>query len=106
MMMEKYAANLEIKVDERTAELQIEKQKADQLLYRMLPRAVAEKMKQGQSIRAELFDTVTVYFSDVVSFTNLCSQSTPMEVSTPRSHSLVFWSVHNLGDFIKLFISR
>ena len=38
MMMEKYAANLEIKVDERTAELQIEKQKADQLLYRMLPR--------------------------------------------------------------------
>ncbi|XP_063683413.1 atrial natriuretic peptide receptor 1-like isoform X3 [Bolinopsis microptera] len=80
MMMEKYAANLEIKVDERTAELQIEKHKADQLLYRMLPRAVAEKMKQGQSIRAELFDTVTVYFSDVVSFTNLCSQSTPMEV--------------------------
>ena len=44
-------------------------------------RAVAERMKQGQSIGAELFDTVTVYFSDVVSFTNLCSQSTPMEVS-------------------------
>ncbi|KAL5268664.1 hypothetical protein ACHWQZ_G002498 [Mnemiopsis leidyi] len=80
MMMEKYAANLEIKVDERTAELQIEKQKADQLLYRMLPRGVAERMKQGQSIDAELFDTVTVYFSDVVSFTNLCSQSTPMQV--------------------------
>merc|ERR1712176_383482 len=80
MMMEKYAANLEIKVDERTAELQIEKQKADQLLYRILPKAVAERMKQGQSIDAELFDTVTVYFSDVVSFTNLCSQSTPMEV--------------------------
>ena len=45
-----------------------------------LHRAVAERMKQGQSIDAELFDTVTVYFSDVVSFTNLCSQSTPMEV--------------------------
>ena len=43
MMMEKYAANLEIKVDERTAELQIEKQKADQLLYRMLPRSVIGK---------------------------------------------------------------
>ena len=41
-MMEKYAANLEIKVEERTAELRIEKHKADQLLYRMLPRFVRD----------------------------------------------------------------
>ena len=44
MMMEKYAANLEIKVDERTAELRIEKQKADQLLYRMLPKLVSPNL--------------------------------------------------------------
>ena len=37
-MMEKYAANLEQKVEERTAELREEKKKADHLLYRMLPK--------------------------------------------------------------------
>jgi nitrate/nitrite-specific signal transduction histidine kinase len=35
--LEKYAANLEQLVHQRTAELEEEKQKTDMLLYRMLP---------------------------------------------------------------------
>lgn len=79
-MMEKYTDQLEVLVEEKTAELTLEKQKADELLYKMLPRPVAEKLKQGNPIMAEWFDSVTIYFSDVVSFTNLCAGSSPMEV--------------------------
>lgn len=43
-------------------------------------RQVADKLKLGQSIEPETFDSVTVYFSDVVSFTTLASRCTPLQV--------------------------
>lgn len=36
--MDDYAANLEIKIEERTRDLHEEKRKTDMLLYRMLPK--------------------------------------------------------------------
>jgi class 3 adenylate cyclase len=46
----------------------------------MLFRQVAEKLKIGQSVEPESFDKVTVFFSDVVSFTNLSAKCTPLQV--------------------------
>ena len=45
-MMEKYATRLETLVDERTKLLVEEKKKTDALLLEMLPRPVAEALKQ------------------------------------------------------------
>ncbi|KAE9556383.1 hypothetical protein FO519_000423 [Halicephalobus sp. NKZ332] len=78
--LEQYATSLEEEVEERTKELIEEKKKSDILLYRMLPRTVAEKLKIGETVQPEDFDSVTVFFSDVVSFTTLASKCTPLQV--------------------------
>lgn len=43
-------------------------------------RTVAESLKRGEKVEAENFDCVTIFFSDLVGFTELCVQSTPFEV--------------------------
>ncbi len=52
----------------------------EELLHRMLPKQVATKLQQGEDVEPEFFESATLYFSDIVSFTQLCAGSTPLEV--------------------------
>ncbi|CAJ0948992.1 unnamed protein product, partial [Mesorhabditis belari] len=79
-LMESYAETLEKEVQDRMTELVEEKKKSDLLLYRMLPKQVADRLKLGQSVEPESFDSVTIFFSDVVQFTNLAAKCSPLQI--------------------------
>ncbi|XP_061401271.1 uncharacterized protein LOC133337023 [Musca vetustissima] len=73
-----YALNLA----EKAKELKREKRKSDSLLFQMLPPSVAMQLKQTQQVPAELYESATVYFSDIVGFTEIAARCTPLEVVT------------------------
>uniref|UniRef100_A0A8C6XI36 guanylate cyclase n=1 Tax=Naja naja TaxID=35670 RepID=A0A8C6XI36_NAJNA len=60
--------------------LQIEKKKSETLLYAMLPKHVANLLKEGKKVKAGDFSCCTILFSDVVTFTNICSVCEPIQI--------------------------
>ncbi|XP_014681070.1 PREDICTED: uncharacterized protein LOC106820963 [Priapulus caudatus] len=68
------------KMNETVAELNREKKRAEILLYQMLPKAVASKLTNREAIEPETFAEVTVFFSNIVDFDQICSQLTPIQV--------------------------
>jgi class 3 adenylate cyclase len=60
--------------------LQIEKDKSENLLLNILPKAVADRLKQGEQTIANGHATVTVLFADLVGFTELARRTSPADL--------------------------
>uniref|UniRef100_A0A8D1XG31 guanylate cyclase n=1 Tax=Sus scrofa TaxID=9823 RepID=A0A8D1XG31_PIG len=60
--------------------LAIEKKKTEALLYAMLPKHVANQLKEGRKVAAGEFKTCTILFSDVVTFTTICATCEPIQI--------------------------
>ena len=73
-------ARLESMVRMRTAELNLEKEKTDELLHAILPAEIARELKDGIHSIGKDFDDVTVLFSDIVDFTKTSGGHTASEI--------------------------
>ncbi|XP_061482037.1 guanylate cyclase soluble subunit beta-2-like [Rhineura floridana] len=60
--------------------LEVEKKKSEALLYAMLPKHVANQLKEGKKVEAGDFSACTILFSDVVTFTSICSVCEPIQI--------------------------
>ncbi|KAK2188313.1 hypothetical protein NP493_136g03011 [Ridgeia piscesae] len=78
--MQKYADGLESIVVARTAQLKAEKEKTDALISQLLPRYVADELKMGKTVHPEWYESVTIFFSDIVGFTSFAAAYTPLQV--------------------------
>jgi len=78
--MEQYTNNLESLVEAKLATLVEEKMKTEELLYQFVPKSIAALLREGQFVEPEAFECMTVFYSDIVGFTSLSSESSPLEV--------------------------
>lgn len=70
--------SLEQKVADRTAELQHEKERSEQLLLNILPEAIANRLKLDPTSIADSFAEVSIIFADIVGFTDMSSRISPV----------------------------
>ncbi|MCR5763536.1 MAG: hypothetical protein K6G00_09170 [Treponema sp.] len=81
--MRKYQIVLEKKVEERTKELKVANEKAENLLLNILPAPVAiELSEHPDRTIAKKFPSATVLFTDIVGFTKMSSGMNAEEVVT------------------------
>jgi len=87
---------LRAQVDLQHEELRVEKERSEQLLLNVLPPAIAERLKRGESNIAQGHADVTVMFADIVGFTKMTEELSPVE--TVKILNDVFSTFDEIAD--------
>ncbi len=80
--IQEHNENLEDLVSQRTKELTAEKLTSERLLLNVLPGPIADRLKTGENLIVDRFESVSVLFADIVGFTALSSRTSPVELVT------------------------
>jgi class 3 adenylate cyclase len=101
--LEEYGRELEVKVAQRTSELEraskearAAMEKSDRLLLNILPEPIADRLKKGQITIADKFPEATVLFADIVGFTEISSAVPPEELV--RMMNVIFSAFDRLTE--------
>ena len=100
-------------LQKKTAELEQERKRTENLLFQLLPQTVARKLMNSGHVLPEAYHSVTVMFSDVVGFTAICSRSSPMQVVAmlnklyltfdEKLEDYDIYKLETIGKFLRLF---
>ncbi len=64
-------------IQQQHRQLEIERQKSENLLMNILPTPIAQRLKENKSVIADYYDSATVLFTDIVDFTKISENLTP-----------------------------
>ena len=69
-------------MEEAMVKLDHEMRRSDELLSQMMPKSVAQKIKEGASAvdTCEIFEMVTIVFNDIPMFGDICAQCDGMQI--------------------------
>ncbi|KAL6739861.1 hypothetical protein Aduo_013263 [Ancylostoma duodenale] len=79
-IIDDYQENLESKICERTKHLEESLEKTENLLFHIMPRKVAEDLRQGIPICSAMHPSVSLMLADVCKFTELCDSCIPVHI--------------------------
>ncbi|XP_033323733.1 guanylate cyclase 1 soluble subunit alpha 2 [Megalopta genalis] len=71
---------LKSSIEEASLLVSAEREKNVSLLHLIFPPDIAKRLWLGETIEAKIYQDVTMLFSDIVGFTEICSTATPMNV--------------------------
>lgn len=78
--LQNYAADLERIVDGKSGDILEEKNRTEELLYQLVPKFVADRLKRNEPIIPQVFDGVTIFFSDIIGFEKYASVMSPSDL--------------------------
>jgi len=87
-------------IQQQHQQLELERQKSEDLLLNILPRSIAQRLKEDQSVIADYFHSTTVLFTDIVGFTMLSENLSPSELV--QFLNKIFTSFDNLVEKYQL----
>lgn len=83
------------------AKLQLHLNKTDELLYSVFPKHVANALRNGQKVEPENHELVTIFFSDIVGFTDISAKLDPLKISDMLDR--LYNSFDALSDYHDVF---
>ena len=66
--------------DKQSQKFRDERNKSNELLTSLLPKSIIKQLKKGIVPKPEIFEKTTIFFCDIVSFTNISSESTAHQI--------------------------
>jgi len=81
--------------------LQLHLNRTDELLYSVFPKHIADSLRNGQKVAPENHDLVTIFFSDIVGFTDISAKLDPLKISDMLDR--LYNSFDSLSDYHDVF---